>query len=82
MGRIGKLECDFVIRSPEMEYAYIQMAMTIMGDRSTEEREYQPLEQIRDNWPKYLLTRSAPIQQRNGIIHVNIPEFIREKRAF
>lgn len=82
VGRIGKLECDFVIRSPEMEYAYIQMAMTIMGDRSTEEREYQPLEQIRDNWPKYLLTRSAPIQQRNGIIHVNIPEFIREKRAF
>lgn len=82
VGRIGKLECDFVIRSPEMEYAYIQMAMTIMGDRSTEEREHQPLEQIRDNWPKYLLTRSAPIQQRNGIIHVNIPEFIREKRAF
>ena len=82
VGRIGKLECDFVIRSPEMEYTYIQMAMTIMGDRSTEEREYQPLEQIRDNWPKYLLTRSAPIQQRNGIIHVNIPEFIREKRAF
>lgn len=82
VGRIGKLECDFVMRSPEMEYAYIQMAMTIMSDRSTEEREYQPLEQIRDNWPKYLLTRSAPIQQRNGIIHVNIPEFIREKRAF
>ncbi|WP_291785738.1 ATP-binding protein [Bifidobacterium sp.] len=82
VGRIGKLEYDFVIRSPEMEYAYIQMAMTIMSDRSTEEREYQPLEQIRDNWPKYLLTRSAPIQQRNGIIHVNIPEFIREKRAF
>lgn len=82
VGCIGKLKCDFVIRSPEMEYAYIQMAMTIMGDRSTEEREYRPLEQTRDNWPKYLLTRSAPIQQRNGIIHANIPEFIQEKRAF
>ena len=62
VGRIGKLECDFVLRNPEMGYAYVQVAMTIMADRSTEEREYRPFEQIRDNYPKYLLTRSDPIQ--------------------
>lgn len=71
-------ECDFILRNPEMGYAYVQVAMTIMADRSTEEREYRPFEQIRDNCPKYLLTRSDPIQQRDGIVHANIPEFMQE----
>ena len=82
VGRIGKLECDFILRNPEMGYAYVQVAMTIMDSRSTEEREYRPFEQIKDNYPKYLLTRSDPIQQRDGIIHANIPEFIQEGREF
>lgn len=82
VGRIGKLECDFVLRNPEMGYAYVQVAMTIMADRSTEEREYRPFTQIKDNYPKYLLTRSDSIQQRDGIIHANIPEFMQEGRTF
>lgn len=82
VGRIGKLECDFILRNPEMGYAYVQVAMTIMADRATEEREYRPFTQIKDNYPKYLLTRSDPIQQRDGIIHANTPEFMQEGRAF
>ena len=82
VGRVGRPECDFVMRSPEMGYAYVQVAMTIMGDRETEDREYRPLERIRDNWPKYLLTRNDPIQRRDGIGHSNIPEFMQERRAF
>ena len=82
VGRIGKLECDFILRSPEMGYAYVQVAMTIMADRTTEEREYRPFAQIRDNYPKYLLTRSDPIQQRDGIVHANIPEFMQDGRVF
>lgn len=82
IGRIGKLECDFILRTPSMEYAYIQVAMTIMNDRATEDREYRPFEQVRDNYPKYLLTRNDPIQRRNGIIHANIPEFMQEGRIF
>lgn len=82
VGRIGKLECDFILRNPEMGYAYVQVAMTIMADRATEEREYRPFEQIKDNYPKYMLTRSDPIQQRDGIIHANIPEFMQEGRTF
>lgn len=82
VGRIGKLECDFILRNPEMGYAYVQVAMTIMADRSTEEREYRTFEQIMDNYPKYLLTRGDVIQQRDGIIHANIPEFMQEGRAF
>lgn len=82
VGRIGKLECDFVMRSPEMKYAYAQVAMTIMNDRATEDREYRPLEQIRDNWPKFVITRSDPIQRRNGIVHENVTELIGEGRKF
>lgn len=82
VGRIGKLECDFVMRSPEMEYAYVQVAMTIMNDRKTEDREYRPLEQIRDNWPKFVITRGDPIQHRGGIVHVNVTELIGEGRTF
>ncbi len=82
VGRIGKLECDFVMRSPEMDYSYIQVAMTIMGDRATEEREYRSLEQIRDNYPKYVITRADPIQHRSGIKHVNAPDFMMGNRMF
>ncbi len=82
VGRIGKLECDFVLRSPEMEYAYVQVAMTIMNDRATEDREYRPLEQIRDNWPKFVITRNDPIQHRNGIVHENVTDLIGDGRSF
>lgn len=60
VGRIGKLEYDFILRKPEMGYAYVQVAMIIMADRATEERECRPFAQIMDNYSKYLLTRSNP----------------------
>lgn len=82
VGRIGRLGRDFVMRSPEMEYAYVQMAMAIMSDRKTEDREYRPLEQIGDNWPKFVITRSDPIQCRGGIVHENVTELIGDGRTF
>ena len=82
IGRIGSLECDFIFRHGDANYAYAQVAMTIMADKTTEDREYAPLERIGDNYPKFVLTRSDPIQKRNGIIHVNLPEFMKEGRVF
>ena len=82
IGRIGKLECDFIMSRGNADYAYAQVAMTIMNDIRTKEREYRSLEGIEDNYPKYLLTRNDPIQHRNGIKHVNIPEFMKENREF
>lgn len=76
VGRIGKLECDFIMRGRDMGYSYVQVAMTIMASEKTENREYRPLEQICDNYPKFVLTRADPIQRRSGIIHENVPEFI------
>lgn len=82
VGRIGTLECDFILRNGDSSYAYVQACMTMMNERRTEDREYAPLEKIRDNYPKYILTRNDPIQQRNGIIHRNLPEFMRDNATF
>lgn len=74
VGRIGALECDFITRIHD-EYRYIQVAMTIMDER-TENREYAPFENIRDNYPKYLLTMDTLLQKRDGVIHKNVVDFI------
>ena len=50
--------------------------MTMAASRETEDREYAPLSKIRDNYPKYILTRNDPIQNRDGIIHKNLPKFM------
>lgn len=76
VGRIGKLECDFILRRNSNQYSYIQVAMTITNSIETENREYKPLEIIKDNYPKYVITRNDLIQQRNGIIHANIGPFM------
>ena len=83
VGRIGKLECDFILRDNEMNYSYVQVAYTILESRETEDREYRALEKITgDNYPKYLLTTDGLLQKRNGIIHANLIDFIREGRSF
>lgn len=82
IGRIGKLECDFIMRNNQMNYSYVQVAMTMMAGKETEDREYAPLESVHDNYPKYILTRNDIIQNRNGIIHKNIPEFLTKGELF
>ena len=82
VGRIGKLECDFILRNNEQKYYYVQVAMTILSSIETENREYKPLEQIKDNYPKYIMTRNDLIQNRNGIIHVNIAPFMKNNSQF
>lgn len=82
VGRIGKLECDFILRDYEMQYSYVQVAYTIMLSRETEDREYKPLEAIKDNYPKYVATMDSLLQRRNGIIHINLADFMKNGRNF
>lgn len=82
VGRIGNLECDFILSKDAVDYSYVQVSMTIMNSLETEDREYRPLENIRDGYPKYLVTRNDPIQRRNGIRHVNAAPFMKENRTF
>lgn len=82
VGRIGKLECDFILRDMEQNYSYVQVAYTINESKQTEDREYKPLEMIRDNYMKYVVTTDYLLQKRNGIKHINILEFIKEGKKF
>lgn len=82
IGRIGKLECDFIIRNREMYYSYVQVAYTIALSKETEDREYRVLEMIKDNYPKYVMTTDYLLQNRNGIKHVNILNFMQNGQEF
>lgn len=82
VGRIGKLECDFILRDNNLNYAYVQVSYTINESKDTEDREYKPLEKIKDNYPKYVITTDYLLQHRNGIYHVNLMDFICNKEKF
>ena len=76
VGRIGKLECDFIARRRNA-YAYIQVSMTI-ADRDVEEREYRPFGYIRDGYPRYLFTLDPLLQERDGVKHLNMVSFMKD----
>ena len=82
VGRIGTLECDFILRNRDADYAYLQVAYTIAQSKETEDREYRALEKIKDNYPKYLLTTDYLLQKRSGIRHVNLMDFMRTGSEF
>lgn len=89
VGRIGKLEVDFVLRDMNMDYSYVQVARYIdngnideNGKNLTEEREYRPLEKIKDSYPKYVMTLDRLLQKRSGIHHKNIISFIKKRELF
>ena len=83
VGQIGKLECDFILRNKlNNDYSYVQIAYTILNSKDTEDREYRSLENIKDNYPKYVLTTDFLLQKRNGIIHYNLMNFIKENKDF
>ena len=77
VGKIGKMECDFILRGDLFSYSYVQVAFTILSSRETEDREYKSLEAVSgNNYPKYVITTDKLIQKRNGIHHVNLFDFI------
>lgn len=77
VGRIGKLECDFIARKRNA-YSYIQVALTI-AERATEDREYReyrPFGYICDGYPRYLFTLDPLLQEREGVRHLNMVDFM------
>ncbi|MCM1553712.1 MAG: ATP-binding protein [Butyrivibrio sp.] len=82
VGRIGKFECDFILRDNEMNYSYVQVSYTIALSKETEDREYRALESIKDNYPKYVATVDSLLQRRNGIAHINLVDFMKNGKEF
>ncbi|MDR2473521.1 MAG: hypothetical protein LBD53_08200, partial [Tannerella sp.] len=74
-GTLRNAEVDFVVKNRRGDVEYYQVAWNI-ADETTAEREFHPLETIKDNYPKYLLTAESFPQSRNGIIHLNVFEWM------
>ena len=54
----------------------------IRDSKKTEDREYKSLEGIKDNYPKYVLTTDYILQNRNGIKHLNLLDFVKNGQVF
>ena len=79
VGKIGKLEIDFIARYQNNNYFYIQVSKNI-DDEKTAEREYRPFYAIKDMYPRYLFTMDLLLQNRDGVNNVNIADFISENK--
>lgn len=76
VGKIGKLEVDFIARYQNDNYFYIQVSKSIDNEK-TAEREYRPFYEIKDMYPRYLFLLDLIIKDNiDGIKNVNIAKFI------
>jgi len=76
-GTARNTEVDFVCKNSSGEIDYYQVAWQ-MTDESTVKREFGALEKIDDNYPKYLLTTDSFTQNRSGIRHLNVFNWLLE----
>ena len=76
VGVLGAGEVDFVCTRPG-ETVYVQVTY-LMGEQATRDREFGPLEKIRDNHPKYVISATPFLTSRdeNGIRHICLREFL------
>jgi len=77
-GRLRNAEVDFTVKNREGEIEYYQVSWEISNEE-TQKREFAPLETIKDNYPKFLLTTDNFTQNKSGIIHKNVFEWLIEK---
>ncbi len=68
-------EADFVCKNKFGEIEYYQVAWQMTGE-STIKREFGSLERIKDNYPKFVLTTNSFTQNRIGIKHVNVFQWL------
>lgn len=77
IGKLGNLEVDFIAER-DGQRIYYQVAASVL-DPATYEREFAPLKQIRDNYPKYVLTLDQFPMGEDGINQKNIIDFLLEE---
>ena len=71
IGKIGKFECDFIVRKQNGDYAYIQVTYAMTGNEKVKEREYRPFREIRDGYPRYIISLDIFKDQQEGVHHIN-----------
>lgn len=78
IGKNDTEEVDFVISNQD-GLKYIQVALTVK-DENTLDRELRPLNNIKDHFPKILITFDfEPVSYHNGIKQINIIDFLLDK---
>jgi predicted AAA+ superfamily ATPase len=77
VGVLDQLEVDFLALKPNNERLYVQVAYRTEQD-TTLQRELKPLQQLKDNFPKLLLTLDTILPEQNfeGIQKLNAIEWL------
>ncbi|MDR3124306.1 MAG: ATP-binding protein [Endomicrobium sp.] len=76
IGKVGNLEVDFIAQSPE-EIIYYQVSQTLV-DNKTLKRELLPLQKLKDNYRKIIITTDTIAQSFGGIKTKNVIDFLLE----
>ena len=74
VGRAGDKEIDFVC-DRHGERLYVQVTY-LLASEETVDREFGAYDNIRDNYPKYVVSLDEIDMSRNGIKHRNIRDFL------
>lgn len=74
-GRSQKGEVDFVVKKPSGITEYYQIAYTV-NDEKTLKRELSSLREIKDSYPKYLLTMDFDNANIDGIQKINVIDWL------
>jgi predicted AAA+ superfamily ATPase len=74
-GALRNGEIDFIVKNRDGEIEYYQVSWEI-SNTETANREFAPLESVKDNYAKFLLTTESYPQNRAGIIHKNVFEWL------
>lgn len=74
-GKNNDKEIDFVVQKPNNEREYYQVAFTI-NDEKIYKREISAFSNIKDNYPKYLLTLDFDNTSINGIQKLNVIDWL------
>ena len=74
IGKYEDEEVDFIIKNND-GIKYIQVALSVR-DESTLKRELKPLKNIKDNYPKYLITLDYDTNDFDGIKQISAIDFL------
>jgi predicted AAA+ superfamily ATPase len=75
VGKSGKNEIDFIAERNELK-VYVQVAYK-MTEQTTIDREFKPLLEIKDHYPKYVVTMDQVWKDNvEGIRHIHIADFL------
>ena len=77
VGQLRDREIDFIAQKPLGHKVYVQVSY-IIADEATRKREFGNLRDIKDNYPKYVISTTPLLTQNdeNGITHLHLRKFL------